>query len=965
MRLVRTRKVWVIVIGVLITPALYAWFNINAFWDTYSATGNIRVAVVNLDAGADSELTGPVDVGAQVVEQLEHNDQLGWRFMGEDEAQHAVRAGDVYAAIIIPSDFSENLLSLTTGDFTQPALQYYVNEKSSAIAPKITDVGASTLDKQITSAFIEQVAQSATDAVKDAGEDVEDRLLGAKSDTLTAVDQAVAQLTSAQSSITGMQDSLAASRDSLGSAQGTVDDVVNTLGDVQGAIAQAQSIIADAQQQVVAFTDAATSAYVAGTSALADAAAAAHIAVTELTGAFDQVSVRVDTAIADIEAVVAANEAAIERLQEIADDAALDPATAARINEVIDTLRERNAAHQQLLADLRSLNDDAAGTSDALRDAAGAVDSATAGAKDAASGLRSALTDTVPALTAAMTALSGSAGQFSAALAAQQDQLRQASTLIGNLDGQIVSTSAALGSLGTDLANIQKSLQSVRTDVSALGSAAAWDQLGTITGLDAGQIARFIASPVQVEEQILFPVGTYGSAMAALFTNLSLWIGAFVLMVIFKIEVDTEGLRHVTVRQAYMGRFFLLAILVTGQALIVTIGNLVIGIQTASAVAYVGTGVLIGLAYLSIIYALSVAFGHVGRGLAVLLVIMQIPGASGLYPIEMMPDFFRAIYPFLPFTYGIDAMRETIAGFYDAHWWQYMGALALFVVAAFVLGLVLRRRLGNLNLLFNRRIAQTDLLIGERVQVTDPGPRLADVIHALQDRDEHRGEVSRGSARFLRRYPTIVRATLLTSVAGIIVLGVFAWAMPDAKAVMLAIWVLWCLAAIAFLVTIEYVRDSHERAQRLASLDDEDLRELALHPTSAHAVILEPGLPTTAPTAVLTAPAIVSASPRMDTPLTDPPRMDTPLADTPIAAATDDGLLERLFGLSTADDVDEDSVTTASDQPDASPAADETGTVATPADVASADVTPTEAVETEPSGSAPDADPSAEQDGGR
>ncbi len=101
--------------------------------------------------------------------------------------------------------------------------------------------------------------------------------------------------------------------------------------------------------------------------------------------------------------------------------------------------------------------------------------------------------------------------------------------------------------------------------------------------------------------------------------------------------------------------------------------------QTVSAAAFVGTGVLIALAYVSIIYALCVAFGHVGRGLCILLVIMQIPGASGLYPIELMPGFFRAIYPLLPFSYGIDAMRETIGGFYDGHYWRFLGALAVFV----------------------------------------------------------------------------------------------------------------------------------------------------------------------------------------------------------------------------------------------------------------------------------------------
>ncbi len=850
-RLARTRKAWVIIVGVLVTPALYAWFNINAFWDPYASTGDIRVAVVNLDRGADSELTGPVDVGAQVVDQLKANDQLGWTFMDEKAAHRAVESADAYAAIVIPADFSEELLSITSGEFTQPALQYYVNEKSSAIAPKITDVGASTLDKQITSAFVEQVSKAATTAVKDAGIDVEERLTGAQNDTVAAFDDATKKLDAAGRNVTGMQTSLASSRDSLHGAQDTLRDVDGVLADVQSAIGEAQSVISDAQGVVVGFTDAASNAYVTGTALLADASASANVAVTRLTGAFDDASVRVDTAIADVTRVAEANADAIATMREVVDDPATDPAVAERLNTVIADLEQRNQTDQQLLSDLGSLNDAAASTSQTISDAAAAVTAATKNANAAAGGARSALTDTVPELNRAMSALSASAGQFSAAVGAQRGQVTQAVALLGDLDAQLASTSDALGAFGKNIAGIEDGLKTARTDVAALGAADAWKNLQAVTGLDPGAIADFIATPVEVAEHVVYPVATYGSAMAALFTNLSLWIGAFVLMVIFKIEVDTEDVEGITVGEAYMGRFWLFAALASLQALIVSIGNLVIGVQTVSPIAFVGTAVLISWAYISIIYALSVAFGHVGRGLCILLVIMQIPGASGLYPIEMMPDFFRGIYPFLPFTYGIDALRETIAGFYDGTYWRCLAALAIFVAVAFLIGLVLRRRLANLNMLFNRQIASTDLLIGEKVQVTAGGYRLADVYRALGDRAHFRDDIARGNARFRRRYPTLLRIAALTTVAGIAVIAVIAWVIPGAKAWLLGVWVLWLLLAMALLVTLEYVRESHERSRQIAEADDDTLREYALDGgLGRHAAMSEPATVTTA-TAVL------------------------------------------------------------------------------------------------------------------
>lgn len=827
-RILRARRTWVIVLGVLLTPALYAWFNITAFWDPYANTGNIRVAVVNLDEGATSELTGPIDVGSQVVDQLHDDHQLGWQFMGADEAQAAVRSGEVYAAIVIPKDFSSDLLSITTGTFTQPALTYYVNEKASAIAPKITDVGAAGIDSKISSAFIEQVAEAATAELKDAGDSVELKLLNAKNDGLNAFDEASTSVASARQGIADMKAGIERSRGSLNGAQTTLGDVDRTLGDVQTALGQAQQIVAQAQTDVLSFTDAATNAYVQGATLLADASAQAHVSITQVTQTLGQAGTRIDTAIADITAVAEANAAAIAQLQALLDQGGLDPAVAAQLQQVLTALEQQNQADQQLLADLATLNTDTAGAVQAVQATADALNNAVQGAQASAGTLRDALTGSLPALTSAMATLSTSAGGFSAALDAQRAQLTQAGTLLTGLDAQLVSTSAALDSLDGNLAGIETGLGNARTDVLALGSASSWKTLGTVTGLDPQQIAQFIATPVEVAEHAVFPVDSYGSAMAALFTNLSLWIGAFVMMVIFKVEVDTEGVAPIRVREAYVGRFLLFGTLGVLQAIVVTVGDLIIGVQRANAVAFVGTGILISLAYVSIIYALCVSFGHVGRGLCVLLVIMQIPGASGLYPIELMPQFFRNIYPFLPFTYGIDAMRETIAGFYGAHWWRFMGVLGIFVVLAWVLGLVLRRRLANLNRLFNREIVATDLLIGEDVQVIGRGYRLSDVIHALSDRSDFRSRLDRRSRHFTERYPTLLRVALLTGLGGMVVLGLIAWLVHEQSATLLFLWMLWCLVVIAFLVVLEYVNHSFEAAAELAGMGDADLRR-AMH----------------------------------------------------------------------------------------------------------------------------------------
>ena len=138
-RLVTVPAAWVIMIGITIIPPLYAWFNIYGFWNPYGNTQGIKVAVANVDKGTDNALLGKMNLGDQIEDTLKDNDQLGWEFMGKAEAMEAVQSGDCYAAIIIPSDFSEDLANVVTDSKNRPTLEYYVNEKSSPISPKITD----------------------------------------------------------------------------------------------------------------------------------------------------------------------------------------------------------------------------------------------------------------------------------------------------------------------------------------------------------------------------------------------------------------------------------------------------------------------------------------------------------------------------------------------------------------------------------------------------------------------------------------------------------------------------------------------------------------------------------------------------------------------------------------------------------------------------------------------------------
>lgn len=839
-RLGRVRKAWIILIGLMFTPSLYAWVNIAAFWDPYSNTEAIDIAVVNLDEGASSSATGDINVGDRVVEQLRGNDQLGWHFPDEGRAMEEVRSGASHAAIIIPADFSRDFTSVTSGDFIRPSLQYHVNEKSNAVAPQITDVGATTLDRQINSTFVSVVAETVTDELKSAGRDAEDRLRGAQGNTIDGLAGAVDSVGSARERIASLQDTLAGAQERVDGAKGTLDTVDTTLGDVQTAVAQSQEIVGEAQRELIAVSDAVTNAYTSGATLLADASSDLNESIAALSAGARQAGAGVDSATDTVATVIGTGNQELTRMRALLEQSAPGSAAAQQLSGAITGLQDRLAADQEILDGLGRLGTDVTDAASAVEGSAAAVNSAIRDAATSA-GSRNAPLRAMPELTDAFARLSGSAGEFSSALGAQRTQLSQAQNLLTGLVDQLGSTRTALGALDGNFADAQEGLDGVRTDVLALGNADVWDQLRTVTGLDTEQIGQFLASPVEVQEHAVYPVDTYGSAMAPLFINLALWVGAFVLCLLMKLEVDTEGTEGLTARQAYLGRWLLLAVLSVFQALFIAGGSLLIGVQTVNAPAFLGTSVLIGLAYLSIIYALAVAFGYVGKGLAVVLVIMQIPGASGLYPIEVMPGFVRGLYNVLPFTYGIDAMRETIAGFQGADYWRALGVLAIFVALAFGLGLVLRPRMGNLILMFNRRIADTGLLVSEDVQIASGRHRLSQLIDALVNREEYRSGVLAREERFTRRYPTLVRGTALAGLAGVAIVGLVGWLAPIGKVVVLTAWVVVGLLVAGVLVMLEYTRQSIRMATDVGEMSEAELRR-TLADERAGAVLVGPSL---------------------------------------------------------------------------------------------------------------------------
>ena len=811
-RILRNPVALVVTIGVAVLPSLYAWFNIMALWDPYSNAKNLPVAVVSMDRGAQSAETGRINAGRSVIQELRGNKSLGWKFMDDDQrAIDEVHSGQCYAAIIIPERFSADLVGIVEGTGNRPALNYYVNEKKNAIAPKVTDTGASTIDQEINTVFVS--------AVSDA---LAGKVLQTAGDAQGAAEQSRSQVVGDLGDIIGQLDRMDGQLDRIGSTMGQARQTVagsrNDIKDLQSQISATQATLSKAQDHMTRTRDDSLRFSSALNQALADGSVRLSSAVTDvntvaggITADLNATQDKVDRVNSGLGQLVDANGKAVDRLQSGLDQSGLHPGDPAyeSIQRQIDDLKKTN---QQQKASLDAFK----------KNSSTALDSG----KQAASDLSSAMTDTgdtgIKALTAASQSLTGttmpnlltgldnlnaSNGSLQGALSSLSTTAAQTDALLDQLDSTIGQAQSTLSTTRTSLASVRSDLEGVRTDVAALGSSAAWNRMSQTLGLSPESFGKAMASPVELASHTVYPVSNYGSSVAPFYTNLALWVGGFILIAIYKLEVDKEGIRKCTATQAYLGRWLLLVFVGFFQALIATVGDLMLGIQCQQPALFVLAGVFASFVYINIIYALAASFRHIGKALAVVLVILQIPGSSGMYPIEMMPDFFRNLNPWLPFTYGINAMRETIGGMYGNHYWQDMLHVFWYLPAALLIGLVVRRYLLNLNALFDRRLGATDLMLTEQNHSADRRLSLGSLARSILGEGDYRAVIRRRAHRFLSLYPTLIRAGLVLVLLPVLFLILLF--STEAKIVML----IACIASIvlidAYLIIVEYICDSY------------------------------------------------------------------------------------------------------------------------------------------------------------
>lgn len=705
----------IIVLGLVLLPSIFTWYNVLACWDVFGNTGNLKVAVANSDEGYQSELVPlRINIGDQVVSALRANDQMNWVFTDEEDAVDGAEAGRYYAAVVIPPSFSRDMMTFYSGDVEHARIVYYSNEKKNAIAPKVTGQGADQISAQVNRVFAETLSETAlgiSSALLDYLDDAD--AAGALGKLSGAIDDVGNQMTTAA-------DALRLHARVLGSARTLIEGSSGLLAQAGSLADEASSSSEEARTAAGSVADAMEGTAGALSTALRQSAEGFASVPDALDAAFDSASAAASDIAAQLNAMSTAAESQGEACH----------AAAAQLRETAGRLPQETRTVLESLADrLDASADEADRLAASLGDTADAVvagdadaqekrDEAVRLAQQARDGLQDIHADFEDDIASTLDQLSDDVGSVASSLPAVAATLQSAGGDLANAAGSMADrlgdAERALLAAADDLADSGSSLGNLSQRIDEALATGDSQTLRQVIGQDPSVLAQALSAPVQLDRQAVYPVSNFGSAMAPLYTTLALWIGSLLIMVALKISPCQRALAELddpAPWQLFAGRFAVVAALSLLQSTCIGLGNLLfLGVQAVHPLLYLICLWVSGLVFAFIIYALVASFANFGKALSVMLLIIQVSGGGGSYPLALLPDFFQAASPALPITHAVNAMRAAMFGVYQGDFWMEMGVLVLFAVPFVLLGFVLRNPLIKIVDRFVEKVESTKVM---------------------------------------------------------------------------------------------------------------------------------------------------------------------------------------------------------------------------------------------------------------
>ena len=656
--IIRNPVAIIIVLGICIIPSLYAWVNIKACWDTYKNTSTIPIAVVNNDKGSvlnDKE----INVGNDVVEELKNNNEIGWEFVSEKEADLGLVDGTYYAMIQIPEDFSQDLTSIVSGNIKKPEIIYKVQTKSNPVAVKIAGAAKTSLIDQVTSNFIKTVNETIFSVANDIGEKADEN----------------------KDKIIKLKDSIILLDENMDLVLSALDGTNNLSININDFLLEIENIVPDL-----------TSGLEAAVNINNETAISADNSRNILNNTIDNLGF-------NLESIKDTNERIqmqLEALQNSSDNNLLSDikSTLNDINKTIKTMNESVTSTINFLEKVNSIiqNVEVSNLIASLQNLQSKLESV----QDKIQTLQKDITSTSDDLSMTLSSLSESFADINNNIISviqqynsnvKEELNNMFNNLIATIDdaNYLINQSKGLASEIDEFINIasegseltaemtkklSESLNEFKDPIDLLSEKLKLvdnnDLINIVSILQSNPsfMGEFISEPFDIVDEAIYEIPNYGSAMAPVYTVLSLWVGGLMLTAILKTEVtDFEGSEKLTLRQKYFGKMITFVVLALIQGLVVSVGNkLILNIYTVNTTLMILFALATSFTFSIIIYTLVATFGNVGKALSIIFMIVQLAGSGGSYPIQVDPLIFRILQPFFPFTYSLGGFREAIAG---------------------------------------------------------------------------------------------------------------------------------------------------------------------------------------------------------------------------------------------------------------------------------------------------------------
>ncbi|MCR4674406.1 MAG: YhgE/Pip domain-containing protein, partial [Lachnospiraceae bacterium] len=647
------------------------------------------------------------NAGDEIIEELKENDKIDWQFVeSEEEALQSVEDGTYYGAVVISEDFSYNMYNIFLEDVEKPQLIFYQNQKKNPVATKISDTVVETLQNNINEKFVKVMTTTVFENANELSDDIkEDGGVDALVERLEKINGELEEYEGTiDAAVAGNQVLTSA----ISNAQKDVDYFKSQSDEGKSALDQANDSIATTQVSLSDYVTEVNLAMDTMDTSLKNAKSDLEDA-TMAKDAKTMVSA-VDKTVTDIDNMTNIMEALNSSLSTIAAEQTDNSTVKTTVTTITSILDITSQLDTQLTALQKSLNSSV--TEEAFQSNQETLTTQLDGMITYVESMQSSLTESlVPQVDATLDSLSS--------------VIDNASTLMNNLSGTLAGMGDVFGALQLTVSSGNESLINTKEALSLLSDRltetiekvkeASEDEkvkvlMETLSG-NPEIYGEFFSEPVQITTEAIYPVENYGSAVTPFYTVLAIWVGALILTAILKVKPSEEAYKEAKDYELYFGRYLIFFVVGQVQTLIIVLGDLhLLHVQCVHPFRFWVASAITGFVFSLLIYSLVLAFGDVGKALAVVVVVLQIAGSSGTYPIELLPEFFQKIYIFFPFPYGINALRECIAGMYGHDYVIYLLELGVFVLVSLAIGLWIRKPFKPLSHFMEKRMEDTEMM---------------------------------------------------------------------------------------------------------------------------------------------------------------------------------------------------------------------------------------------------------------